>query len=67
MEDQIPKKHKPKSQELVHPIIPLEQPKKEDLKPNKYIDYTCDNTPGNSTSGKYVIKIPRLNSGMPEE
>ena len=27
----------------------------------------CHNTPGDNTSGKYVIKIPRLNSGTPEE
>ena len=37
------------------------------LKPSEYIDHTCHNTPGNSTSGKYVIKIPRFDSGTPEE
>ena len=31
------------------------------------IDHTRHNTPGDSTSGKYVIKIPRLDSGTPEE
>ena len=41
--------------------------RKGDLKPSKYIDYMCHNTPGNSTSGKYIIEIPRFDSGMPEE
>ena len=47
MEDKLSK-----SQELVNPIIPLERPEKEDLKPCEYIDHTCHNTPGDSTSGK---------------
>ena len=51
----------------VGPIIPLELPQKEDFKPSKYVDHTCHNTPGDSTSGKYVIKIPRFESGYPEE
>ena len=67
MEDKIPKKNKFKSLELVNPIIPLERPEKEDLKPSEYIDHKCHNAPGNSTSGEYVIKIPRFASGMPEE
>ena len=67
MEDKITKKKKSKSQELVNPIILLESPEKEDLKPNKYIDHKCHNTPDDSTSGKYVVKIPRFGSGMPEE
>ena len=33
----------------------------------EYIDHTCHNTPGDTTSGKYVIKIPRFDSGTPEE
>ena len=49
MEDKIPKKNKSKYQELVNPIIPLEHPEKEDLEPSEYIDYTCHNTPGDST------------------
>ena len=69
MEDEIPKKNKSKSCELVDPIILLERPEKEDLEPSKYIDHMCHNTPGNSTSGKYVIKTPdltliRLESGL---
>ena len=67
MEDRIPKKNKSKSQELVNPIIPVERPEKEDFEPSKYIDHTCHNTPGDTTSGKYVIKIPRFDSGTPEE
>ena len=67
MVDKIPKKNKAKFQELVYPIILLEAPEKEDLEQSKYIDNTCHNTIGDSTSVKYVIKIPKFNSGMPEE
>ena len=52
---------------MVNPIITLARPEKEHLEPSEYIDHTCHNTPGDSTSGKYVIKIPRFDSGMPEE
>ena len=45
----------------------LEHPEKEDLEPREYIDHTCHNTPGNSCSDKYVIKIPRFDSCTPEE
>ena len=44
-------------------IIPLECPEKEDLEPSN----TCHNTTGNSTPGKYVIKIPKFDSGTNEE
>ena len=40
--------------------------RKQDLEPNEYIDHTCHNTPGDSTSGKYVIQIPRFDSGTSE-
>ena len=33
----------------------------------EYIDLACHNTPKDTASGKYVIKIPRLDSGTPEE
>ena len=33
----------------------------------EYIEYTCHNTPGDITSGKNIIKIPRFDSGMPED
>ena len=52
---------------MVNPIIPLECPEKEDLEPSEYIDNICHNTSGDSTSGKYVIKIPRFDSNSPEE
>ena len=67
MEDKIPKKNKSKFQELVNPIILLESPEKEDLDPSDYTDHTCQNTPGDSSSGKYVIKTPGINSDTPEE
>ena len=60
MEDKIPQKYKSISQDLVNLIILLEHPEKEDLEPSEYIDHTYHNTPGNSTSGKCVIKIPHL-------
>ena len=66
MEDNILKINKSKSQELVNPIIPLERSEKEDLDPSEYIDHTFHNTPGNSTSGRCMIKIPRFDSGAPE-
>ena len=62
-----PQENHPKSLELVNPIIPLEHPEKEHLKPSIYVDHTCHNTPGNSTSGKYMIKISRFDFGMPVE
>ena len=67
MKDKIPRKNKSKPQELVNSIIQLERPEKEDLEPIEYIDHTCHNTPGDSNSGKYVIKIPRFDSGTPED
>ena len=61
------KKKKPKSQQLVNPIIPLERPEKEDLEPSDFKDHTCHNNPDNSTSGKYIIKLPKFDYGTPEE
>ena len=51
---------------MVKSIIPLNRPEKDNLDALKYIDHTCHNTPGD-TSGKYVTKIPRFNSGTPDE
>ena len=31
------------------------------------IDHTCHNTPTDTTSGKYIIKISRFDYGTPEE
>ena len=52
---------------MVNQIIPQERPEKNNLEPSEYIDHTCHNTPGDRTSGKDVIKIPRFDSGTPEE
>ena len=67
MDYQIPKKAKSHPSELVKPIIPFARPEKNELDPSEYINYKCHYTPGDSTSGKYVIKIPRFESGTPEE
>ena len=67
MEDHIPKKHKPKSQELANSIMPLDSPEKEDFELNKYIDHTCHNTPGNSAPGNNVNKILLFDSNLSEE
>ena len=67
MDIQIPQKAKSRPSELVKPIIPLARPEKEELDPLEYIDCTCHFTPGDSSSGKYVIKILRFGSGTPEE
>ena len=66
-EEQIPKKPATHPSELVKPIIPLARPEKDELDASEFIDHTCHNTPGDTTSGKYVIKIPRFDSGTPEE
>ena len=52
---------------MVKPIIPLARAKKDKLDALGYIDHTCHNTPGDTTSGEYVIKISRFDSGTPEE
>ena len=67
MDYQILKKAKSFPSELVKPIIPLARPEKHELELLEYIDCKCHNTPDNSTSGKYVIKIPRFGSGLREE
>ena len=64
-EEQIPKKLPTNSSKLVKPIIPLAKPEKDELDSLEYIDHTCHNTPRDTTSGKYVIKIPRFDSGTP--
>ena len=57
----------PRKTNPVNPCIPLNHPEKDNLESSEYIDHTCHNTLGNSTSGKYVIKITRFDSGTPEE
>ena len=45
----------------------MARPKNYELDALEYIDHTCHNTPKDTTSGKYVIKISRFDSGTPEE
>ena len=66
IEETIPKKSKTHSSELVKPIIPLAWPEEDDLDASEYVDHTCHNTSRETTSGKYVIKIPRFDYGTPE-
>ena len=65
--ERIPKKSL--VNDLVKPIIPLERPVKQTTKKDelKHIDHQCHNTPGDTTSGKYTIKVPMYDSGDPEE
>ena len=52
---------------MVKPIIPLTRPEKDELEALKYNSHMCHNTPIDTTSGKYIIKISRFDSGTPEE
>ena len=65
MRKQYKKKTHPS--ELVKPVIPLARPENDEPNTLKYIDHTCHNTPGNTTSGKYVIKMPIFDSGTRED
>ena len=67
IEEQIPKKTKTYPSKLVKPIMPMAWPEKDDLDILEFIDHMCYNTPGDRTSGKYVIKILRFDSGTSEE
>ena len=53
--------------ELVNPIIPLARPEKDEHEVLEYIKHRRHNTPGGTASGKHIIKIPRFNSGTPNE
>ena len=66
-EDQIPKKSKNHPSKLVKRIITLARPEKDELQALKYIDHMYHNTPGDTTSAKYIIKIYRFDSGTPKE
>ena len=63
IDKQIPK---PPSK-LVKPIISLSRTEKDELEALEYIDHISHNTPGDTTSGKYVIKIPIFDYSTPEE
>ena len=67
IEEKIPPKNKTHWSKFVKPIIPLTRPENNELDALEYIDHKCQNTPRDTTSGKYVIKIPRYNSGTPED
>ena len=67
IEEQIPKKIKNHPSKLVKPIIPLARPENNELDASESIDHMCQNTPRDTTSGKDVIKIPRFDSGTPDE
>ena len=67
MRNKSQKKPSTHPSKLVKPIIPLARPENNELDALEYIDHTRHNTPGDTTSGKYVIKIPRFDSGTPEE
>ena len=66
MDDCIPQKTKSRPSTLVKPIIPLARPEMDYLDALQYIDHTCCHSPGNTTSGKDMIKIPRFDSRTPE-
>ena len=52
---------------MAKPFIPLARPEKDELHALEYIDHTCHDTLGDTTSGKQIIKIPRFESVTPEE
>ena len=65
LNERIPKNGKVNNYQT--PIIPLERTVSSDKKDIKYIEHTCHNNPSDSTTGKYVIKVPIYDSGHPEE
>ena len=67
MDNKISKKTKSISSKLVKLINPLARLEKDELDALEYINHTCHNAPRDTTSGKYVIKILRFDSGTPEE
>ena len=66
-EEQIPKTTRTHTRKFVKPILSLDRPEKDELNTLEYIDHMCHNTSGNTTSGKYLIKIPRFDSDTPEQ
>ena len=69
MEDKIPKEKETKKHQnqLFKPNILLTRLEKNELEALEYINHTCHNTPGDTTSGKYAIKIPIFDPGTPEK
>ena len=64
IEKQVSKTYQSK---LVKPIIPLIRQEKDELDASEYMDHRCHNTPGVTTSGKYVIILSRFDSDTPKE
>ena len=52
---------------MVKPIIPLAKPENNELDASVYINHIYHNTPGDTTSEKYVIDSPIFDSSTPEE
>ena len=66
-EKKIPQKTKRYPSKLVNSIIFLAEAEKDKLEASEYINHTYQNTPGDTTSATYVIKIPRFDPSTPEE
>ena len=66
IEGKNPGKIKTYPNKLVKPIVSLARPEKDELDALEYVDHMCHNTPGDTASGNYVIKIPIFDSGTPE-
>ena len=67
IEEANPQKTKTHQSKMVKPITSLARPENDELDALQYIDHTCYNAPGDTTSGKDMIKIPYFDSGTPEE
>ena len=67
IEEQISKDTRTHPSKTVKPIMLLVRSEKDDLETLEYIEDMYHNTPGDTTSGKYMIRIPRFNPGTPEE
>ena len=67
IEEQSPKNRKTYPSKLIQLIISLARPKKDELEALEYINLTCHNNPRDTTSGKYIIKVPRFDSSSPED
>ena len=48
---------------MVETIIPLARPEKDEVEASENIDHMSQNTPRDTTSEKYMNKIPRFDSG----
>ena len=67
MEDKILQKSKTPPSKFIKPIILLTRLENNKLDALENIDHICHNALRDIASGKNVIKIPRFDSGTPEE